>query len=77
MNSTDNKNWRNIYLYLCPYIPWCIYQWFIDRLENIRRGAAGLADEYAEGAVNSNEVFSGGTDIQLQPDSAESSVEGK
>ena len=48
-----------------------------DRLEKIRRGASGVSDDYLECSPLNSELVSGGSDIQLQHDSAESSVEGK
>ena len=48
-----------------------------DRLEKIRRGASGVTDDYLECSPVNSEMVSGGSDMQLQHDSAESSVEGK
>ena len=49
----------------------------LDRLEKIRRGAYGLADENSDNSATNNDAVGGNSDIQYQHDSAESSVEGK
>ena len=52
----------------CPII--------IDRLEKIRRGAHGLADENSDNSATNNDAVVGNHEMQYQHDSAESSVEG-
>ena len=48
----------------------------IGRLEKLRRGASNVTDEYLDCSPVNSEMASGGSDIHLQHDSAESSVEG-